>query len=87
MVATVLSPRQSAILAFVREFIAEHSYPPCNREIRDGCGISSSSVVDYNLTILAKLGYIRRHPEIARGITLVPNNSTPSTCPHCGGEL
>jgi len=36
-----------------------------------GCGISSTSVVDYNLNILEREGYIRRHREVSRGIELV----------------
>jgi len=36
-----------------------------------GCGISSTSVVNYNLNILEREGYIRRHPEVSRGIELL----------------
>lgn len=66
-----LSPRQQQILAFIREFIQEHGYPPSVRDIQRGCGLSSTSVVDYNLHILQREGYLRRSPEVSRGIDLI----------------
>jgi repressor LexA len=66
-----LSPRQQQILDFLRAFIEEHDYPPSIRDIQEGCGISSTSVVDYNLRKLEEKGYIRRDREISRGIELL----------------
>lgn len=66
-----LSAKQQAILRFLREFMAEHNYPPSIRDIQEGCGISSTSVVDYNLRALERLGYIRRDREVSRAIELV----------------
>jgi repressor LexA len=66
-----LSAKQSSILHFIRDFIREHDYPPSIRDIQDGCGISSTSVVDYNLKALERLGYIRRDREVSRAIELV----------------
>jgi repressor LexA len=66
-----LSPKQQRIIDFVHRFWLESSYPPTVRDIVSGCGISSTSVVDYNLDILEREGYIRRHPGISRGIELV----------------
>ncbi|GIW19468.1 transcriptional repressor LexA [Tepidiforma sp.] len=68
---TTLSPRQQQILEFLRAFIEEHDYPPSIRDIQEGCGISSTSVVDYNLRKLEEKGYIRRDREISRGIELL----------------
>jgi len=65
-----LSSKQQNIIDFVRRFRAERGYPPTIRDIQGGCGISSTSVVDYNLNILEREGYIRRHPEVSRGIEL-----------------
>ncbi len=59
------------ILDFLREYHADRSYMPSIREIQAGCGISSTSVVDYNLRILERDGYIRRSPDISRAIELV----------------
>jgi len=66
-----LSDKQNRIMKFLNRFMAENGYPPAIRDIQAGCGISSTSVVDYNLNILEKEGYIRRHAEVSRGITMV----------------
>jgi repressor LexA len=66
-----LSHRQQRILDFVRRFWSERNYPPTVRDIAAGCGVSSTSVVDYNLAVLEQCGHIRRHPGISRGIELV----------------
>lgn len=66
-----LSQRQQRILGFIEEFMDGHGFPPTVRDIQYACGVSSTSVVDYNLRILEREGYIRRSPEISRGIELV----------------
>jgi repressor LexA len=66
-----LSPKQQAIFGFIREFIREHDYPPSIRDIQDGCSISSTSVVDYNLKALERQGVIKRDREVSRAIELV----------------
>jgi repressor LexA len=66
-----LSTKQKQILAFLRRFRDEKDYPPTIRDIVKGCGISSTSVVDYNLKILEKEGHIRRDREVSRGIELM----------------
>jgi repressor LexA len=74
-----LSPKQQRILSFIHHFVADKTYPPTIRDIVNGCGISSTSVADYNLQKLEKEGYIRRHHEISRGIELLDNRSTGRT--------
>jgi repressor LexA len=66
-----LSPKQQAILRFIREFIEDKDYPPSIRDIQEGCDISSTSVVDYNLKALERLGHIRRDREVSRAIELL----------------
>jgi repressor LexA len=70
-VSKTLSSKQQSILRFIRDFIRDKDYPPSIRDIQDGCGISSTSVVDYNLKALERLGYIRRDREVSRAIELV----------------
>ncbi len=65
------SDKQERILKFLRGFLEEHDYPPSIRDIQAGCGISSTSVVDYNLKALESTGLIQRDREISRGIKLV----------------
>ena len=66
-----LSPRQRRMLNFMRRFREEKDYPPTIRDIVKGCGISSTSVVDYNLKVLQREGHIRRDREVSRGIELL----------------
>ncbi|MHB9032265.1 MAG: transcriptional repressor LexA [Anaerolineae bacterium] len=66
-----LSARQERIVEFIREFMAEYGYPPSIRQIGNDVGISSTSVVSYNLNILQRKGYISRTREISRGVRLV----------------
>lgn len=65
------SEKQQRMLRFIREFMAENGFPPTVRDIQFACGISSTSVVDYNLRLMQRDGLIRRRPEMARGIELL----------------
>ena len=66
-----ISTRQQQILNFLHEYHTDRSYMPSIREIQLACGISSTSVVDYNLRLLERDGYIHRSPDISRAIELV----------------
>jgi repressor LexA len=66
-----LSRRQRSILSFIEVFLDENDYPPTIRDIQRELGISSTSVVDYNLKVLEGRNYIRRNRNISRGIELV----------------
>ena len=66
-----LSSRQNHMLTFIRQFIRESGRPPTIREIGRAVGISSTSVVNYNLNILQTKGYIQRDREVSRGVKLV----------------
>lgn len=66
-----VSDKQAKILRFLRDFMEEKDYPPSIRDIQQGCGISSTSVVDYNLKRLEEKGYIRRDREVSRAIELL----------------
>ena len=66
-----LSAKQRAILDFLRRFIREKGYPPSIRDIQEECHISSTSVVDYNLKALERMGHIHRDREVSRAIELL----------------
>jgi repressor LexA len=70
-----LSSRQQHIIDFISRFWREKNYPPTVRDIVNGCGISSTSVADYNLSILERNGYINRQPGISRSIKLADQSS------------
>lgn len=66
-----LSYKQQNILRFIRDFQREFEYAPSFREIRDACGLSSTSVVQYNLRALERLGHLRMTPGTDRSIVLI----------------
>ncbi len=66
-----LSRRQQAILGYIERFLDDNDYPPTIRDIQGELGISSTSVVDYNLKVLEGRDLIRRNSKISRGIELV----------------
>jgi repressor LexA len=65
-----ISDKQRRMLNFINEFVDDRGYPPTVRDILKGCDISSTSVVDYNLRILQREGYLRRDSEVSRGIEI-----------------
>ncbi len=65
-----ISEKQRRILKFVGEHIGDNGYPPSMREICSAVGISSTSVVSYNLDRLEEAGYIARDREVSRGLRL-----------------
>jgi repressor LexA len=58
--------------------MGEHGRPPTVREIGIAVGISSTSVVDYNLRVLERDGHLRRERELSRGIELADRGAPPS---------
>ena len=68
-----LSERQVRILEFIETYLGEHDYPPTIREIGKAVGISSTSVVKYNLERLQDKGKIKRSGEVPRGLRLMDN--------------
>lgn len=65
-----LSERQIGILKYIREYLDENTRPPTIREIGNATNISSTSVVNYNLTRLTERGLLEREAEVSRGIRL-----------------
>jgi repressor LexA len=67
---TTLSIRQKNILEFIISFFRENKFPPTIREIGEKVGISSTSVVNYNLAKLVDEDLLIRHKEVSRGLSL-----------------
>jgi len=65
-----LSERHRRILEFLEGHQNKYGYPPSIREIGEKTGISSTSVVNYYLDQLEKMGYIERDRRISRGVRL-----------------
>lgn len=66
-----LSNRQQKIYEFITKFMRDKGRPPTIREIGGHVGISSTSVVNYNLNILVREGLIQREKEVSRGLRVV----------------
>jgi len=73
-----LPRRTSRVYKYLQTYIEQHGYAPSLREIMDGAGISSTSVVNYHLNRLVVLGLIRRDSGKARAIRVL------GRCPVCG---
>ena len=65
-----LSERHIRVLKFLAEYQSENGRPPSIREIGDAAQISSTSVVNYYLEQLEKMGYIERDGRVSRGLRL-----------------
>ena len=70
MARSKLSDRQRKMVDFIRKFSLKSGYPPSIREIGEAVGISSTSVVNYNLNRLVEYGYLDRDQNVSRGIRL-----------------
>ena len=75
------SEKPQKIMDWLSDWFSRHEYPPAIRDIVDGCGLSSTSVADYNLKILEREGKIKRDPTRARTITLVGLEPKPAPAP------
>jgi len=72
---TTLSVRQIKILQMLRDFGQKYGYPPTIRQIGAEVGISSTSVVSYNLKILERKGFLQRDRDVSRGLRLVEEDA------------
>jgi len=63
-----LSKRQKMILDFISITTADRGYPPSVREIMHAVGLSSTSSVSHQLTVLKARGYINRDATRARAL-------------------
>lgn len=66
-----LTDRQKAIIQFIEKHVNQYGFPPTIREIGEATGIGSTSVVNYNLNKLTRLGYLTRTSTKSRGLKLV----------------
>jgi repressor LexA len=70
-----LSEKHKKVLNVLEKFNDEYGYPPSIREICNQANISSTSVANYYLDRLEKLGYIERDRRVSRGLRLVKSLS------------
>ncbi|MCU1672650.1 MAG: LexA repressor [Frankiales bacterium] len=63
-----LTPRQRKVLEVIRESVERRGYPPTVREIGEAVGLTSTSSVSHQLTMLQKKGFLRRDPSRPRAV-------------------
>jgi len=66
----VLTWRQRKILRAIRESVQRRGYPPSMLEIGEAVGLTSTSSVSYQLSILQRKGYLHRDVGRARTMEL-----------------
>lgn len=69
-----LTNKQNTILNYLKEFIADHKYPPSIREICDGINLRSPATVFVHLNKLEEKGYIKKDGSKNRTIELLVEN-------------
>lgn len=52
--------REGEVLAYLRQFTADHGYGPSIQEMCDALGLKSTSTVGYHLAGLAAKGWVKR---------------------------
>jgi repressor LexA len=73
------TPRQERILEVIREFTAQHGYPPSVREIGERVGLSSSSTIHSHLKTLERRGFLQRDPTKPRALRTEGLSNVPET--------
>ena len=63
--------RQQKIMEFLEKYQEENMYSPSIREIGDYIGVPSTSLVDYYIRQLIRLGYLDRDEHISRSLRVV----------------
>src|SRR5215510_3759601 len=65
-----LTDKHIKVLEFMTNYQNENGRPPSIREIGEKVKISSTSVVNYYLDQLKKMGYLERDTRVSRGLRL-----------------
>ncbi len=81
MVELNLTKRQREIFDYVKQYGAEHGYPPTVRDIGKAIGLTSSSTVHAHLANLEKLGMLRRDPTKPRAIEVLVDRAKAAVVP------
>ncbi len=75
-----LTPRQLAILRFIRDYRRSHGYSPTMQEVADELGVTKVTVFEH-VGALVKKGLLRRLPYKARSLELTSHVTFPESRP------
>ncbi len=71
-----LTPKQLAILTYVRDYEREYGYAPTLQELADHFEVSKVTIFEH-IGVLHKKGFLKRHRHKARSLKLAPQLSFP----------
>lgn len=63
--------KQRLTLEYIQNFINEHGYSPCYREIMRGCGYTSVATVALHVNSLIKRGHLQKRDRSARSLEVL----------------
>ncbi len=69
-----LTNRQNEVLDYIKNYIAEHGYPPAVREIGKALGLNSPATIQSHITALESKGYVKKTNSKYRSLEIVGNN-------------
>lgn len=69
--ALTFTKRKEEIYNFILSYKEQYGFPPSVREIGEQVNIKSTSTVHQHLATLERLGYIKIHKSIPRGIQVL----------------
>ena len=64
--------KQRLLLKFIQDFSIEHDYSPSYREIQRAMGLKSVSAVAEHIDNCVKAGYLKKIPNAARTLEVIP---------------
>ena len=79
-----LTPRQSEVLALIRDHLVRYGMPPTRAEIAQELGFRSANAADDHLKALARKGAIMLTPGASRGVRVLNNWVTTHQLPIVG---
>jgi len=80
--ASGLTPRQRKVLEVIRASVERRGYPPSMREIGEAVGLTSTSSVAHQFTVLERKGFLRRDPNRPRAIEVRGPEAAPDERPY-----
>lgn len=64
--------KQRVLLKFIQDFSIDHEYSPSYREIQRAMGLKSVSAVAEHIDNCVKAGFLRKIPNAARTLEVIP---------------
>lgn len=74
-----ITPKQQRILSFITGYISSNKQSPTMAEIGRAASIRSSATVHAHLANLERAGFIKRIPNISRGIRIAEQENQTAT--------